>query len=152
MERRVFAGFLARPAIFNWTSLAPERIPGIMKWLLLLEHLLSKLSLCMFGSSGSSGFFLWTLFYVFCLILRTSLKLDLERRVGMTDLHYGHWGCLRKGTVQGSPSPAPSQGHPPLHQVAPSPVQPDLECLPGYGAAYLGSLCQCLPTLIVKGF
>lgn len=26
------------PVIFNWIILVPERIPGVVKWLLLLEH------------------------------------------------------------------------------------------------------------------
>lgn len=56
--------------------------------------------------------------------------------------------------MQGSASTAPcqEQGHLPLHQVAPSPVQTDHECLPGWGSSSGQPFCQCLPTFIFPHF
>ena len=49
--------------------------------------------------------------------------------------------------------PCDEQGRLQLGQGAQNQVQPDLECLQGQGTTtFLGKLCQCLITLIVKVF
>ena len=57
-------------------------------------------------------------------------------------------GTLKCHLVQ---LPCSAQGHLQLHQVAQSPIQPDLDRLQGWGTATsLGNLCHCFTALIIK--
>lgn len=141
--------------LLNWIILASQRIPDIMKWLLLLGQLQESFILHAWWFFKLKwdvwfAFLNKAVFYILSFFLGTSLKLDLEGGLSFCTRVTGvAWG---KGQCRAQPAQPPATSRDIFHSTRLLQALPRLTLnVCQDGAAHLGSSASIYPSSFRNG-